>query len=233
MSDSRQPLFLDSMMPSLSVGVLSANMMNLADDIAKLENEQVKMLHFDIMDGNFVPVLSVGNAFVKSVKTKMLKDVHLLINNPEQAVPLYASAGADIITIHAESKGNVHRALQMIQEQTNVNDPSRKISAGLALNPGTAIARIEPYIDLVDIIFLVCINAGFPNQKFNHESIRRFKLLKYLVKESGRKILLGIDGGITKENFQEVKTLEPDIIVSGSAVFEKGLIRENLDQMKF
>jgi ribulose-phosphate 3-epimerase len=217
--------------PHLSVGALSANIMRLDDDVALLERNNVKLLHFDIMDGLFVPQLTVGDCFVKAVRTSMLKDVHLMISEPFDRIPAYVSAGADIITIHAESCVHVHRCLQLIGEMKNVNDEQRGIARGIALNPSTPISALEPFIDEADIVFLIAVNPGFSGQKFIEATKRRFRTLREMLKRQDRRILTGIDGGVTRTTIASCAELEADIVVSGSAVFENRRIEENIDYL--
>jgi len=215
----------------ISVGVLSANLMNLGADLATLEQCGVRMLHFDCMDGHFAPSLTAGVPFVKAVKTSMYKDVHLLVNDPIPMIPDFIAAGADMITVHYESTPHVHRALQMISEMENVNDPERGIVRGIALNPGTPFFAVEPLLDEVEVVLLVAVNAAYPKQKFIEATKRKFGSLRKLIDDSGKGILIGIDGGITKSNISEIASLGPDIIVTGSAVFENAMIKENLAEM--
>ena len=212
----------------LSIGVLSADLMALAGDIALLERNGVELLHFDVMDGHFVPQLTVGPAFIKAVKTKMLKDVHLMIENPFESIRQYAAAGADIISVHVESCVHVRACLQLIGTLKNINDPQRDIARGIAVNPGTALCDVKPLLEEADVVTLLGINPGYPGQKLYADTAARAEKLKELIAETDREIFLCIDGGVTKENIGEVAAMRPDIVVSGSAVFENKAIAENL-----
>ena len=215
----------------LSVGVLSADLMSLADDIALLEQNGVGMLHFDVMDGHFVPQLTVGPAFVKAVKTKMLKDVHLMIENPFDTIKQYASAGADIISVHVESCVHVRACLQFIGTFKNINDPQRGIAVGVAVNPGTALCDVKPLLEDADVVTLLGINPGYPGQTLYPDTAARAEKLRELIEETERDIFLCIDGGVTKENIGEVAKMGPDIVVTGSAVFDNRAVAENLKLM--
>ena len=218
--------------PLLSVGIMSADLMHLDECVKVLAMSGAKLLHFDIMDGCFCPQLTAGPFFVKGIKCAALyKDVHLLVENPLPLIPDIAAAGADIITVHLESDRHIHRALQLIAEQKNVTDPNRGILRGIALNPGTPIASVEPLLSEADIVFLVAINPGFPKQHFIETTVTRFRQLKNMVKTLPKKPLLGIDGGITRENIGRVAALGADIIVTGSAIFEGNKIQENFEGM--
>ena len=216
--------------PLVSVGVLSADLMSLGSDLELLERAGVELLHFDIMDGCFCPMLTVGPVFVKAVKTKLLKDVHLMIDEPLEKVEGYVAAGADMITVHVESCRHTHRVLQKLGEATNANDSARGILRGAALNPGTPIETVQPLLDEVEMVFLLGVNPGWGGQKFIASTQRRLRQLKEMIAESGREILTGLDGGITQANVADVARTGADIIVTGSAVFDGNT---PLDNAKF
>ncbi len=181
--------------PTISVGMLTADLLNLGAEIALLEAAGVKLVHFDVMDGCFCPMTTIGPPVIKAVKTPLIKDVHLMITDPVQKLADYVSAGADIVTVHAEADRHIHRVFQELAAMTNANDPDRGLLGGLALNPGTPVEAVEPLIDQVDLILVLSVNPG-------------------------RDILIGVDGGITRANVAEVARLGPDLIVTGSAVFD-------------
>jgi ribulose-phosphate 3-epimerase len=214
--------------PQISAGMICADLMRLAEHVQVLADAGISLLHFDVMDGCFCPSLTAGPFFVKGIKTRLYKDVHLMVADPLPLIPEFAAAGADIITVHAESGRYPHRALQSIAEQKNANDPSRPILRGIALNPGTPLVLLEPFIDLADIIVLIAVNPGFGNQRFDDSICRKFKALTAMLSDYERKPFLGIDGGITKGTVAAAAALKPHCIVTGSALFENGRIRENV-----
>jgi ribulose-phosphate 3-epimerase len=224
--------FIVASAPVISAGIMSADLMRLGEQAETLSQCGITMLHFDVMDGCFCPQLTAGPFFVKGFGTKLYKDVHLMVADPLPLIPEFAAAGADIITVHAESGRHVHRALQCIAEQKNAGDPARGILRGIAINPGTPLMAIEPFFDEIDALFLVAVNPGFPRQRFIEATGRAFVTLKKTVAFLPRPPLLGIDGGITRENIARTASLGPQIIVTGSAVFEGGKIRENLDTIR-
>ena len=227
------PIFNDlkKSSPLLSVGIMSADLMRLDESVRTLESCGAKLLHFDVMDGRFCPLLTAGPFFVKGIKTSLIKDVHLLVENPLPLIPGFAAAGADIITVHVESGRHARRALQLIAESKNANDPDRGILRGIALNPGTPLEAAVPLLDEADIVFLVAVEPGFPKQRFAAATPDRFKRLKSMTAALTNKPLLGLDGGITRENAGAVGSLGADIIVTGSAVFEGNTIQENFNVM--
>jgi ribulose-phosphate 3-epimerase len=201
--------------------------MSLGSQLKLLEETGVGLLHFDVMDGCFCPLLTMGAPVVASVKTPLLKDVHLMIDEPLTKIESFVAAGADIITVHAESTRHVHRVLQALGQMTNANDPSRGIVRGLALNPGTPIESIDPLLDEIEMVLLLAVNPGWGGQKFISSTGERLKQLKQRV---GDKVLITVDGGITRDNIGEVARMGADIIVTGSAVFDG---RSPLDNARY
>ncbi|UCF36884.1 MAG: ribulose-phosphate 3-epimerase [Acidobacteriota bacterium] len=218
---------LRQLCPTISVGVLTADLMNLEDELNLLEGTGVEILHFDVMDGCFTPMMTVGPPYVKGIRTKLLKDVHLMVTEPLEKVAAYVAAGADIITVHAESELHIHRVFQALGSMENVNDPERGLVRGVALNPGTPLSVIEPVLDEVEMITLVAINPGWGGQKLIPATFDRLHQVKELVAASGRQILTCIDGGVTRANIGEIAAHGPDLVVTGSAVFDGKAPTEN------
>jgi ribulose-phosphate 3-epimerase len=211
--------------PTISCGIISADLMNLGSQISILENAGIKMLHIDVMDGCFVPQMTVGPSFIKALKTSLLKDAHLMIQDPLNKVNDYVAAGADLITVHLESDVHIHRALQQIK--LSAKAAGREVLSGIALNPGTLLESLDPLLDEVDVVLILAINPGWGGQKFIPFSKNRFERLQQMIAASGRTILTAIDGGITRENIEEVSKMGADLVISGSAIFERGAIVEN------
>ncbi len=213
--------------PTLSVGMLTANLLALGAEISLLERTGAKLVHVDVMDGCFCPMMTVGPPLIKAIKTSLLKDVHLMIAEPLEKVADYAAAGADIITIHQEAGPHIHRVLQKLGTLSNANDPGRGLVRGIALNPGTPLETLEPVLEEVDFILLLAVNPGWGGQKFIPSTFARIAKARRLIAGCGREILLGVDGGITRNNITEVAKSGVDIIVTGSAVFDGKAPEEN------
>jgi ribulose-phosphate 3-epimerase len=222
---------LRNLRPALSVGALSADIMSLAAEISLLERNNVRLLHFDVMDGHFAPQLTAGPWFVKALKTALLKDVHLMIENPYDAIPAYAAAGADIITVHVESGGQARAALQRIALQKNANDEGRGIASGIAITPSSPVHAIEPFLEEADIVTIVAVNPGLSGQSIDKALVRRAEQARTMIEAAGRDILLCIDGGVTPGTMEIVAQTRPDMVISGSAVFEKHAVAANLDSL--
>jgi len=226
---SRQPGFqlLRDSCPTVSVGIITANLLSLGSELELLERTGVKLVHIDVMDGCYCPMMTVGPPLIRALKPPLLKDVHLMIDEPLEKVADYAAAGADIITVHPEACSHPHRVLQHIRSLPNANDPTRGIVRGAALNPGTPLEALEPLLDELEFILLLAVNPGWGGQKFIPATFRRITRAQQMIADSGKEILLGVDGGVTKANIAEVARTGVDLIVTGSAVFDGKTPQEN------
>jgi len=222
---------LRQLSPTLSVGVLAADLMNLGSEVSLLEKTDVKLAHVDVMDGCFTPMMTVGPPFVKALKTRLLKDVHLMIQDPLEKLDEYVAAGADVITVHAESQTHIHRVFQKLGQMSNANDPARGLVRGVALNPGTPLAVIKPLIDELELVMLLGINPGWGGQSFIPSTFARIEKVKGMIAEAERDILLCVDGGVTRDNITDLATAGVDIVVTGSAVFDGKNPVENAEFM--
>jgi ribulose-phosphate 3-epimerase len=204
----------------LSIGINTADLANLGSEVRVLESAGAEIVHIDSMDGLFCPMTVGGPPLVKAIRTPLLKDSHLMIVDPVDKVGDHVAAGADIITFQVESTRHPHRVLQVLGKAVNANDPERGIVRGVALNPGTPISAAEPLIDELEYVLVLAVNPGWGGQKFIESTERRLDEVKRLIRRSGRKIVLGVDGGVTRENITRVATMGPNLIITGSAVFD-------------
>ncbi len=220
----------------LTIGINTADLANLGAAVNILEDARAEMIHIDVMDGVFCPATTVGPPFIKAIRTPLLKDAHLMIVDPVEKVADYVAAGADVITFHVESTRHPHRVLQVLGKAENVNDPARGIIRGVAINPGTPVSALEPLLDELEYVVILAVNPGWGGQKFIESTGRRLAGAAQLIRRSGRPILLGVDGGITKDNIARVAAMGPNLIVTGSAVFDGKTPAENarfmLDQVQ-
>jgi ribulose-phosphate 3-epimerase len=217
--------------PSLSVGILTADLLNLGSELKLLEEAGAKLVHVDVMDGVYCPWMTVGPPLIKALKTPLLKDVHLMIREPVGKVWEYVEAGADIVTIHPDASAHPHRVLQELGKMENANDPARGLIRGVALNPGTPLTVLEPLLDELEMVLLLAVNPGWGGQKFTPATFGRIEQAKRMIEESGKEILLAVDGGIKRNNIAEVARTGVDLVVAGSAVFDGKAARENARQM--
>ena len=213
--------------PLLSVGILTADLMSLGSELALIQEAGVRLVHFDVMDGCYCPMITVGPGFIKAVKTPLLKDVHLLIDDPLPKLDAFVAAGADMITIHIGSCRHVHRVLQRLGEMANVNHPNRGILRGIALDPDVPLEVVTPLMDEIEMVVLLAVNPGWGGQKFIATTGQRLGQLRRMIRDAKKDILIGVDGGVTRDNVAEVARMGADIIVTGSAVFDSKTPREN------
>ncbi|WP_163327781.1 ribulose-phosphate 3-epimerase [Desulfurobacterium thermolithotrophum] len=212
-------------MPLLAPSILSANFANLERDIKEVELGGADLLHIDVMDGRFVPNITIGIPVVESIKdaTKLPLDVHLMIVEPEKYILDFAKAGADWISFHFEAAVHHHRIVSMIKELDK--------KAGIVINPSTPVFLLEEILPFVDFVLVMSVNPGFGGQKFIETSVEKIKKLKRICEEKGLEVKIEVDGGIKIDNVQKVLQAGASIIVAGSAVFN-GNIKENVKKFK-
>ena len=206
--------------PALSVGIATADLARLGEEVELLAGSGVPLLHFDVMDGRFAPILTFGPPLVAAVRTSLLKDVHLMIEDPLATVGEYVAAGADVVTIHAESTRHPHRVLQALGAMKNANDPSRGLVRGIGLNPGTPLEALDPLLGDCELVLLLAVNPGWGGQGFIANTAARAAQVRAKIAASGRDVLLCIDGGVKRDNIGAIAALGADVIVTGSAVFD-------------
>ena len=213
--------------PRLSAGVITADLTRLGAELEILRG-QAEWAHVDVMDGAFCPQLTVGPAFVAAVAaTGIPVDAHLLVEEPRRLVPDIAAGGAAVITVHTEATRHLHRTLQ---EMTGLAG-ERSFLRGVAINPGTPVQAVEPVLELADLILVLAVNPGWPGQAPAANTRRRVEAVRELAAAHGADVLIGVDGGITLGNAAEVAGWGIDVIVSGSAIFDRRNPAHNLELM--
>lgn len=217
--------------PRLTIGMVTADLLHLGDELSILEQGGAELVHVDVMDGVFCPMLTVGTPVVKAMRTTLLKDVHLMVDDPLSKVDAFVAAGADMVTFHIEGARQPHRVLQALRTAVNVNIPARGVLRGIALNPSTPVGAIEPLLDETDYVLILAVNPGWGGQAFIPATEHRLDQARRLIDASGRRIVLGVDGGVTRDNIARVAGLGADVVVTGSAVFDGRAAADNLAWM--
>lgn len=214
------------MKPIIAPSILAADFANLEREIFMVNDSEADWVHVDIMDGVFVPNISMGIPVVKAIKRHSKKplDVHLMIVKPENFVEAFRKAGAEVISVHAEVCDHLHRNIQQIK--------SLGAKAGVAINPHTSIQTLENVIDQIDLICVMSVNPGFGGQKFIENTYKKVRDLKKMIQASGSKALIEIDGGVNQDNAKLLIDAGADVLVAGNFVFSSSNPKEVIQRLK-
>jgi ribulose-phosphate 3-epimerase len=206
--------------------ILSADFANLKHDVERINNSNADWFHVDIMDGVFVPNISFGFPVIKAIKKYATKplDVHLMIVQPERFIKTFAAAGADILTVHYEACTHLHKTIQEIK--------AAGMQAGVSLNPHTPIHVLEAIIADIDLVLIMSVNPGFGGQSFIENSLKKVTEVKALIKASGSKALIEVDGGVSDKNVKILRKNGADVLVAGSYIFKATDFNQAVDSLK-
>ena len=198
----------------IAPSILSANFAALGEDIRIVEEAGAHMLHVDVMDGHFVPNITIGPPVVRSIKkaTKLPLDVHLMISDPDKYIPAFVDAGAAILTVHAEATVHLDRTLNFIRSQNVV--------VGVSINPATPISVVEHALGLADMLLIMTVNPGFGGQKFIPYTVEKVRRARQLIEERNYRCVIEVDGGIDSVTVPSVVKAGAEVLVSGSAIFQ-------------
>ena len=212
----------------ISPSILSADFSRLGSEIQNLEKANADLIHIDVMDGHFVPNITIGPEVISKLRkyTSLPFDVHLMISPVHDFIKNFAEAGADIITIHPEATNNLKSSIEKIK--------SFNKKAGVSLNPETSTDKILPVLNLIDLALIMSVNPGFGGQKFMEETLKKVKILRNEIDSKKLKTLIEIDGGINFQNAKKARESGVDIIVSGTTVFKEngGNLKKNIQLLR-
>ncbi|WHX42231.1 ribulose-phosphate 3-epimerase [Mesobacillus sp. AQ2] len=202
-------------MVKIAPSILSADFARLGEEIKDVERGGADYIHVDVMDGHFVPNITIGSLIVEAIRpvTKLPLDVHLMIENPDQYIEAFAKAGADYITVHVEACRHLHRTIQLIK--------STGVKAGVVLNPATPVDSLKHIIEDVDMVLLMSVNPGFGGQKFISSVLPKIRQVKELADSLNPDLEIEVDGGVNEETAKLVIEAGANVLVAGSAVFNK------------
>lgn len=213
-------------MIKIAASILGADFSKLGDEIKKVENAGVDMIHFDIMDGHFVPNITFGKIIVDVLrdKTKLPFDIHLMIENADTFIPSFIEGGADIITVHYEAVVHLQKTISVIKNQG--------IKAAVALNPATPLCSLDYILEDLDMVLLMSVNPGFTGQEFIPETLRKIKELKNIFKKRKIDIPIQVDGGINEKNSSKIISSGADILVATTVLFKSGDLKSTIRKLK-
>ncbi len=212
-------------MTKIAPSILSADFTRLGEEVKAVEKAGADWIHVDVMDGHFVPNITVGPLVIEAVNgiTRLPLDVHLMIENPDYYIPEFAQAGADMLTVHLENCPHLHRTIQLIKDH--------QVRPGVVVNPATSLSLLEEILPEIDLVLIMSVNPGFGGQEFIPTMLDKIEYLREIVEKSGSKIEIEVDGGIKTDNAAEILQAGADVLVVGSGIFKSDNYKQTIQQL--
>ncbi|WP_143689332.1 ribulose-phosphate 3-epimerase [Wolbachia endosymbiont of Nilaparvata lugens] len=218
----------------IAPSILSADFAKLGEEVKRISDLDVDYIHIDVMDGNFVPNITIGPNVISAIRkySNLPFDVHLMVKSPGDHIESFINAGADIITIHAEAEIHLERLVKRIKSYKNINDTKKTIQVGVSIVPSTSPSVLEYIIDELDIVLIMTVNPGFGGQEFIHSQLSKISTVKKMIQERNLKTQVSVDGGVNFSNAADIIKAGANILVAGSAIFKAEDMKKAINDLK-
>ncbi|MFV1010901.1 ribulose-phosphate 3-epimerase [Wolbachia endosymbiont of Nasonia vitripennis] len=218
----------------IAPSILSADFAKLGEEVKRISDLDVDYIHIDVMDGNFVPNITIGPNVISAIRkySNLPFDVHLMIKSPGDHIESFINAGADIITIHAEAEIHLERLVKRIKSYKNINDTKKTIQVGVSIVPSTSPSVLEYIIHELDIVLIMTVNPGFGGQEFIHLQLHKISIIKKMIQDRNLKTQVSVDGGVNFSNAADIIKAGANILVAGSAIFKAEDMKKAINDLK-
>lgn len=218
----------------IAPSILSADFAKLGEEVKRISGLDVDYIHIDVMDGNFVPNITIGPNVISAIRkySNLPFDVHLMVKSPGDHIESFINAGADIITIHAEAEIHLERLVKRIKSYKNINDTKKTIQVGVSIVPSTSPSVLEYIIHELDIVLIMTVNPGFGGQEFIHSQLSKISTVRKMIQDRNLKTQVSVDGGVNFSNAADVIKAGANILVAGSAIFKAEDMKKTINDLK-
>ncbi|MGX9891954.1 ribulose-phosphate 3-epimerase [Wolbachia endosymbiont of Protocalliphora sialia] len=218
----------------IAPSILSADFAKLGEEVKRISDLNVDYIHIDVMDGNFVPNITIGPNVISAIRkySNLPFDVHLMVKSPGDHIESFINAGADIITIHAEAEIHLERLVKRIKSYKNINDTKKTIQVGVSIVPSTSPSVLEYIIHELDIVLIMTVNPGFGGQEFIHLQLHKISIIKKMIQDRNLKTQVSVDGGVNFSNAADIIKAGANILVAGSAIFKAEDMKKAINDLK-